>query len=63
MSIPIGTKNVSFDISITNDNRREDNETFRLVIDSSSLPDGVVVGSPSQALITIVDKTKRMYVK
>ena len=59
VKIPAGVNNVSFSVLITNDNKREVNETFRLVIDSSSLPDRVVVGTPSQAVITIVDVTKR----
>ena len=57
VKIPAGKTTLSFRISITNDNRRENNETFYLVIDSSSLPNGVVVGSPSQAKVTIVDIT------
>ena len=57
VTIPAGKNNGSFRISITNDNIRENNETFYLVIDSSSLPDGVIVGTPSQAIITIVDET------
>ena len=56
--IPAGDKTASFPIFITNDNKRESNETFNLVIDSLSLPDGVVIGSLGQATITIVDKTK-----
>ena len=58
VKVPAGKVNASFRISITNDNKKEINETFRLIIDSSSLPDGVVVGSRGQALITIVDKTR-----
>ena len=58
MVIPANMKEVSFSILITNDNKREKNETFHLVIDSSSLPDGIVVDTPSQAVITIVDVTK-----
>ena len=57
--IPANVDEVSFSILITNDNKKEKNETFHLVIDSSSLPDGVVVDTPSQAIITIVDVTKR----
>ena len=43
---------------ITDDNIKENNETFRLVIDPYSLPNGVVVATPDKALITIVDTTK-----
>ena len=55
--IPANVEEVSFSILITNDNKKEENEIFHLVIDSSSLPDGVVVGTPSQAIVTIVDVT------
>ena len=57
VKIPGGNNTISFQISITNDNKKESNETFYIVIDSSSLPNGVVVGSPDQAKVTIVDKT------
>ena len=56
--IPAGVKIVSFPIFITNDNKQESNETFYLIIDSLSLPDGVVTGTHGQATITIVDKTE-----
>ena len=56
--IPANVKSISFSILITNDNIKEDNETFRLVIDADSLPDDVIIGTPSQATVTIVDTTK-----
>ena len=49
---------VPFSILITDDKKKEDNETFRLVIDPYSLPNGVAVGTPNKATITIVDTTK-----
>ena len=49
---------VSLSIVITDDKKKETNETFCLVIDLSSLPSGVVIGTPSQAVVTIVDTTK-----
>ena len=58
--IPANVDEVSFSIFITNDNKKEENETFHLVIDSSSLPDGVIVDTPSQAVITIVDVTRKI---
>ena len=58
VKIPTNVRRVPFRILITDDSIKERNETFRLVIDSSSLPDGVVVGTPSQAVITIVDVLK-----
>ena len=61
MIIPADVDEVSFSILITNDNKKEENETFHLVIDSSSLPDGVVVDTPSQAVMTIVDVTRKIF--
>ena len=58
MKIPKNVKTVPFNIMITDDNIKENNETFRLVIDPHSLPNGVVVGTPDKAMITIVDTTK-----
>ena len=52
-------KVVPFNISITDDSKIEKNENFHLVIDSSSLPGGVAVGTPKKTTITIVDTTKR----
>ena len=63
MIIPADVDEVSFSILITNDNKKEENETFHLVIDSSSLPDGVVVDTPSQAVITIVDVTRKTFLR
>ena len=42
-------------ILITDDNILEDDETFNLTINQSSLPDGVVVVDPSQVTVTIMD--------
>ena len=44
-----------FEISIYNDNLVEGNETFSLVIDNSSLPEGVSLGWPRQLSITITE--------
>ncbi|XP_065893250.1 sodium/calcium exchanger 1-like [Dysidea avara] len=50
-----GDIGASFNISVTDDNVLETNEQFLLSIDPSSLPDGVTVGSISNATVTIVD--------
>ena len=52
---------VSFDISITDDAIMERNESFMLIIDSSSLPyDGaVVVGRSRQSTVIIVDDDRK----
>ena len=46
--------NISFSISINDDNIFEENENFTLAI-YQSLPTGVIVGNPGQATVTIVD--------
>ena len=45
---------VPFDVPITDDLIREDDENFTLTIDPS-LPTGVSVGTPDEATVTIVD--------
>ena len=54
---------VPFDIPITDDIVYEGNENFMLTIDPSSLPGGgtVVVGSPNQATVTIVDNDRKQF--
>ena len=49
---PAGTTTASLNISITNDNIVEMNETFSLTIDPSS---DVTVVDPDDAVVTIVD--------
>ena len=55
ITLSSGDIGASFNIFITNDNVLETNEQFLLSIDPSSLPDGVTVGSVSDATVTIVD--------
>ena len=55
VALSAGVNSSQLNILITNDNILEDNETFNLTINQSSLPDGVVVGDPSQVTVTIVD--------
>ena len=50
-----GVNSSQLTILITDDNILEDDETFNLTVNQSSLPDGVVVGDPSQVTVTIVD--------
>ena len=42
-----------FEISIYNDNQAEGNESFSLEIVNSSLPEGVGLGRPHEAVVTI----------
>ena len=58
VKIPANVKSISFSILITNDNIKENNETFHLVIDPDSLPDDVIIGTPRQVTVTIMDTTK-----
>ena len=46
---------VSFDVNIMGDGLLEINEAFKLRIDSSSLPNRVIVTSPSEVNVTIID--------
>ena len=48
-----GTTTTSFIVSIINDNILENDEIFHLTIQPPSAPDGVIVGSPVQATVTI----------
>ena len=49
-----GVTHVPFDVSINEDDILEGNETFNLIIDSSSLPSKVTIAN-GQATVTIVD--------
>ena len=58
-----GLNVVSFDIHITDDNKIEDIETFRITIFDLSLPNDVKLGSPASAEVTIMDDdSKHSYV-
>ena len=45
----------SFNVLIIPDITSEGNENFNLAIDASSLPEGVNVGNPDRATVTILD--------
>ena len=53
--IPAGETNVSFAVPITDDDVLEETEVFNLIINSSTLPNRVVVITPYQATVIIVD--------
>ena len=55
ITLSSGDVRVSFNISIEDDIILETSEEFLLSIDPSSLPDGVTVGSESNATVIIVD--------
>ena len=50
---------VPFDVSITNDNILEGNETFSLIIGSSLVPDKIIIDSPNVSTVTIVDNDSK----
>ena len=63
-----GQKSALFNISITNDEIRENVETFMIAINSSSLPNGIIIANPAQAaqadtsqtLVRIVDDDSKL---
>jgi len=55
VTIPAGETSVPFDIFINNDNILEGNENFNLTIISATPPNCVIVGSPHEASVIIVD--------
>ena len=50
---------VSFDVYIMNDRVLEIDEIFKLRINSSSLPNRVIVNSPNEVTVTIVDNDRK----
>ena len=54
-----GMLNISFNISINDDNIFEENEKFTLTI-YQSLPTGVMVGNPDQTTVIIVDNDRKL---
>ena len=55
ITLPAGVMSIPFNVSITDDNVFEGNESFMLAINLSSLPSDVTVGNPGQTTVTIVD--------
>ena len=53
---------VSFNVTIMDDNILESNETFQLSINSSSLPNRVTVDNPSVVTVTIVDNDCKLLI-
>lgn len=58
-TFPAGVTHVSFDVSIKDDNIIETNETFSLIIISTTLPDRVIMGNPIESIVTIVDNDSK----
>ena len=55
VTISAGETSASLNISIIDDDTLEENESFVLNINPSSLHNRVVLGNPSQTTVTIVD--------
>ena len=53
--MPAGFTKTLYDITILDDNVLEENETFYLLINPSTLPRSVTVGTINQAGITIIN--------
>ena len=59
VTFPSGMTIASFDISITDDNIFEGSEDVKIEI-IGSLPNGIAVGDPDHATVTIVDDDSKM---
>ena len=55
VTFPAGVTRAPCDVPITNDIILEGDESFHLIIDSSSLPNGVSGSHPVLTTVTIVD--------
>ena len=55
VTIVAGENDVTFSVSITDDNIHEESETFNLIIDESSLPSGVTSSDPNRVTVIIMD--------
>ena len=52
---PTGKTRASFEVIIIDDDMYERSEAFRVTIISTSVPHGVVLGSPRSSIVTIID--------
>ena len=59
VTFPAGNASVSFNVNISIDHLVEDGEKFYLTIDPSSLPTGVIISSPHQTNVKIVDNDSK----
>ena len=51
MTFPAGVTNVTFSVTINNDTILEDNEKFSLTINTDSLPNNIIAGTPSTVTV------------
>ena len=59
ITIPARQNDVTFSISITDDNILEQSETFNLIIDESSLPRVITSSDPNRVTVTIMDNDSK----
>ena len=59
VTFPANQANVSFDISLNDDNEVEEDEIFLLEIYNPKLPDGVKLQNPISCEVTIIDMTSK----
>ena len=59
VTIGAGENNVTFSVSITDDDIREEAEKFNLIIDESSLPSDVTSSDPKTTSVTIMDNDSK----
>ena len=55
VQLKAGMTNVPFSVILKDDSSKEDNETFTLSINSSSLPNGINIGDHVQTTVTILN--------
>ena len=51
----VGVTRVPFSVTLKDDSSKEDNETFTLNINSSSLPNSINIGDHAQTTVTILN--------
>ena len=59
VTIGAGENDVTFSVSITDDNICEEAEKFNLIIDESSLPSGVISSDSKTTSVTIMDNDSK----
>ena len=60
VKFPAGVTKGSFNVDIIDDGILENNETFELSINSSTLPSSVNINNPSKLTVTIVDNDGKL---
>ena len=59
ITIPTGSTNATFNISIIDDNLFEGDEEFYLIIDQSLSLSGITIGSPYRAVVNLFDNESK----